>query len=386
MASAAAAEARRKAASTTGYYNLKLGPTAWNFSAGLGLEYNDNVNLTQNSPEADLIFLPQINTRMRWPVSDQNSINLGLGAGYAAYLQHPDLDRPFITADSDSGLSFDLYVGDFWINLHDRVSITENAYQDPSVAGTGAYSQLQNSLGVTTVWDLNKVLLQFDYNHVNQVTLTGNQGQSDGQSEVLSASAGYALKPGVLLGVELGGALLHYTGTNTPYSDASQWNAGAFYETQVSEYVHFRGSAGYTVYTPESSGTNGTGSAFDGMYAQLALTHRVNRYLDYSLSGGRTISSSLFGGATDLYYANLQANWNVLRGISLPTSFIYNHGTTLVSGGETYDQYGPQITLGRSLTANLSSSLAYQFYWRGSDLPNRNYMVNVVSLNFSYRF
>ena len=50
MASAEAAEARRQAASTIGYYNLKLGPTAWNFGAGLGLEYNDNVIYTQNQP------------------------------------------------------------------------------------------------------------------------------------------------------------------------------------------------------------------------------------------------------------------------------------------------------------------------------------------------
>ena len=71
--------------------------------------------------------------------------------------------------------------------------------------------------------------------HINYVSLNGNQRQSDGQSEVFSTSAGYALQPGSLVGVELGGGLLHYTSTNTSLSDAKQWNTGVFYETQVSQ-------------------------------------------------------------------------------------------------------------------------------------------------------
>ena len=64
LASAEAAAARRRAASTVGYYNLKLGPTAWNFGAGLGVDYNSNVNYTESNPEGDFIFRPEIRTRM----------------------------------------------------------------------------------------------------------------------------------------------------------------------------------------------------------------------------------------------------------------------------------------------------------------------------------
>ena len=73
IAGADAAAARHKAASTLGYYNLKLGPTAWNFGAGLGLDYNSNVYYTENNPQGDFIFAPQINTRMRWPVRMKSS-------------------------------------------------------------------------------------------------------------------------------------------------------------------------------------------------------------------------------------------------------------------------------------------------------------------------
>jgi hypothetical protein len=384
MASAQAAELRRRAATALDYYDLKLGQTAWKFGAGMGVEYNDNVNYTQNNPESDFILRPEINTLLFWPVSDRNSVNLVLGAGYSAYVQHSELSRYFITPDS--GLSFDLYAGDFWINLHDRLYITENSYQDPSVAGTGDYSQLQNTLGVSALWDLNKAVLRWGYDHQNYVYLSSTQNQPDGEAEVFSVSAGYAPRAGALLGVELGGMLLNYTGANTLYSDARQWNFGGFYESQVSKYIHFTGHVGYTEYKPDSSIPIGHGGDLSGIYAQLALTHRVNQYLDYSLDGGRTISSTLQGGTVVLYSLGWRANWRVFRKTTLSTSFVYNHGIELYGVGEIFDQYGPQISLGRRLSDKLSTSLSYQFYWRTSDQPGRDYTVNIVSLNLRYTF
>lgn len=391
MASAEAAEARHKAASSIGYYDLKLGPTVWNFGAGLEVDYNSNVNITESNPEGDFIFRPQINTRMLWPVSEQNSINLALGGGYSAYLKNPKLDQVFIAPGSE--LSFDLYVGDLWINLHDRFSISENSYQDPTVAGTGNYSQLQNALGMVTTWDLNKVIAKIGYDHVTYDSLSSGNAQNSGAqpsgySEVFSTSAGYTLKPGMLLGVELGGSLINYnvTTTNQAYSDGTQWNAGGFYDTPLSEYIHFTAHAGYTVYSPRSSGATISGGDFSGIYAQVDVRHRVNQFMEYSLSGGRNLNIAFFGGTVDRYFARWQANWQVVRKVTLATSMTYEHGSYLYAGAETYDQYGPGISLSRPITAKLIGSLGYQVYLRDSDLPGRNYTVNVVSLSVNYAF
>ena len=391
IAGAEAAEARRKAASTIGFYDLKLGPTAWSFGAGVEVDYNSNVNYTESNPEGDFIFRPQINTRMLWPVSDQNSISLALGGGYSAYLKHSNLDGLFMTPGTE--LSFDLYAGDFWINLHDRFSIIENAYQDPTVAGTGNYSQLQNALGLATTWDLNQAVVKFGYDHVNYDSLNGSGSQysgsqQSGYSEVFSASAGYTLKPGMLLGVELGGSLINYDTitTNQPYRAANQWNVGGFYDAPVSEYIHFTAHAGYTMYSPQSSGVPTTGESFTGMYGQIDIRHRVNQYVEYSLSGGRTLNVFFYGGTVDQYFASWQANWHLVEKLALTTSFTYQHGTLLAVGGEVYDQYGPGIGVSHRITAKLSSNLGYQLYVRGSDLPGRNYTANVVSLSLNYAF
>src|SRR5947209_3494949 len=75
IAGAQAAEARRKAHSTIGYYNLTLGPTGWKLTSSLGIQYDDNVTLTSKA-ESDVLFTPEVDMHMLWPVSEENSLDL----------------------------------------------------------------------------------------------------------------------------------------------------------------------------------------------------------------------------------------------------------------------------------------------------------------------
>ena len=391
LASAEAAEARRKNSTTVGYYNLQLGQTYWRFSGALGADYNSNVNLNQTGAKGDYILRPEIDVSLLVPVSDKNSLNVSVGAGYSAYVMHSELRRYYVTPNTE--VSFDVYAGDFWINLHDRISVTENSYSDPTVAGDGNYSQLQNAAGVAVVWDLNKLVLHFGYDHVNYSTLSsshgsGGGGQPDGASELFSASAGCLIKPGLQLGVELGGGILNYgaSSTNSSFSNATEWNAGAFCEAQASEYTHLRVSAGYTQYLPEAGTLRGGGLTYSGVYTALDLNHRLNQYVDYTLSLGRNINFAFSGGTVDLYFAEWKANWKIFRKTSLATSFNYEHGSQIGSNPETFDRYGPAINLGRPITEKLDGTLGLQFYWRGSNLAGRDYTACVISSNLRYRF
>ncbi len=385
IAGAQAAEAQRQAAMAVNYYNLQFGPSYWNFGTGLGAQYNSNINLTDTNQESDIIFTPQINTRMLWPVSDKNNLNLTLGAGYSAYVENPRLDRAFISPGS--GLSFDLYAGDFWINLHDRFSILESPYQDPTVAGSGNYSQFQNAAGVTTVWDLNKFVAKAGYDHLDSVPINGSQGQSGISEEIFSLWGGYTLKPQMLLGLNGGASLVNQgtTWTNGSVGNGVQWNVGPFFEAQASEFIKVSVNGGYTDFVPESGGNIRSGD-LSGAYGQASITHRLNQYVSYSLAGGRIFSISTYGSAMDMYFANLGANWNLVHNVSLGTTFSYYHGVPTGSDSETYDQYGPQVSLSHSFIKNLSSSLTYALYLRDSNQAGRSYTLNLVTLSLSYRF
>ena len=389
LAGAQAARARHEAAETVGFYNVKLGPTAWTFGAELGLEANDNIRLEAENQMGDLIIHPGLNTRMILPVSQVNSLNLAFIAGYSAYVEHPEFNRFYITPGSE--LSFDSYLGDFWFNFHDRFSMTEDNYQDPTVVGSADYSMLQNVAGLTVTWDLNKIVARVGYDHVNYDSLyaTGqNQtGQPDGASEVFFGSAGYRITSAITAGLELGGSLLSYSQQNTNqfFSDATEWSAGGFVQAQISQYLSGRASVGYTVYTPEEI-VSGISGDFTGLYADLELTHRLNQYIDYTMSAGRTINFAFYGGNVDLYFVRWQAHWHFLHKIDLGTAFDYEHGTQLGLGGETFDRYGPALSVGRAITSKLSASLNYQYFWRNSNVSGRDYAANIVTLNATYRF
>jgi hypothetical protein len=385
-----AAESQRQAASTIGYYNLLWGPVAWRFSSGLGLDFDDNVNLQSKNQESDFILRPNLNAQMHWPVTQRNSLDISLGAGYSLYTTHSELNQFYV--NPGSGLSFDIYAGDCVINVHDRVTITENSYQNPTAGNNGNYSQLENAAGTSLLWDLNKVVAQFGYDHLNNVSLGTSEQIPDSTSDNWFLNAGVRVLPEVTAGVEGGVGLIRYDqGQSTaPQPDATQWNAGVFCKAQISEYISGRIDAGYTKYLPGSTTgfTNLSSSA--NLYFQASISHELNKFINYSLTAGRSTDSSYFGQPYDYYFVRMQPSWNLFRNYQLSTPFFWEQGTQLYTQAsavaENYTQYGAGINISRAITKKLTGTLSYQFVEETSDQSDLNYTVNIVSLSFSYQF
>lgn len=381
---AEAAAARRQQVTTIGYYNIKLGDTVWRFSAGVGLEYSDNVNLAQTNAVGDVTVSPSLNTSMFWPVSEKNALNVSLDVGYTFYATRSELDRAYIQPGSE--ISFDIFVKDFDINFHDRPSLVQYSYQNPSVTGTGDYAQLQNVAGVSVAWDLNKAVVNTGFDHNNYWSLgsSGSSSQQDGTSDTFYTSVGAYFWPELQLGVEAGAGFIKYSSATTP--NAFQWNAGTFAKYQASEYLHFRTSVGYTVYSPEATGVFALLEATTLIYLDLSMTHRLNQYVSYTLNASRGVNLSFFGQTYESYEAGLTIEWRFIRKISVRTPFSYEHGSEISGAGETFEQFQTGINLDRMLTQKLNAGLGYHLALRDSQTQGRNYTVNTVSLNFSYRF
>ena len=385
LAGAKVATSRHEAALQMARPAFKVGPSIWSVGAGLGLQASDNIQLESADPKSDFAFHPEIHARMLCPVSDKNALNLAFRTGYSAYVVHPELNRFYIGPESK--LDFEIYAGDFRINFHDRCSLLENNYEDPTVVGSGDYTRLENAVGATALWDLNKAIVSFGYDHINYISYGANTAAfPDAQSDVLFSSAGYQLKPGLLTGLELGGTLFQYEASGTSYvSDALQWTIGPFVDLQLSDYLTCRVGAGYSAYTPEGDSKPATEDNY-GLYAQVALTHRLNKFVEYTFTGGKNITFALYSGTVDLTYARLVTNWQVIRKWNMAICLAYEHGSDVTVGGETFDRFGPGISLERSVTRSMTASLEYQFYKRTSNLPNRDYNTNILMARLNYEF
>lgn len=386
LAGPEAAANRREAALELAQPAFELGPTTWSLGLGLELQGSDNIRLESSHPESDLVAHPELHAGMLCPISDNNALQLNLRTGYSAYLDHTEFNRFYIGPESE--LSFEIYTGDFRINLHDRVSMLENNYQDPTIVGSADFTRLENSAGESTLWDLNKVLLSLAYDHVNYVTYSGAEATTampDAASEIVALSAGYHWRPGLLAGTEASLTWFRYKGpiSGRNFSDALQSSAGPFVELQLSDYVSGRASGGYSAYFPSE---NSSFEECQSLYARVDLTHKVNRVLDYTLTGGRNITFALYGGTVDLAYASWRGNWRLIRKLTLATAFSYEHGSDLATGGETFDRYGPGVSFERLLTERMTARLEYQFYSRESDVSGRDYTTNIVMARLTYDF
>ena len=380
-----AAEARKRALENENY-NLKMGPVKFRFSGALGIEATDNVRYTGGSPQADLIFRPQLNTFAQWRLTEKNSLSLGLGIGYEKFINTADYDRFFITPDTD--LSFDIYAGDFLINLHDRFSYSSDVTANPTITGTGSQAHFGNTLGIRTVWDLNKAFLSASYDHQNYISAESQFDNLTHSAELFTAAFGFQLRPTVQIGLQVGGGLLDY---NAPLSQDNQHiSIGPFVSAQLSEYTSFRLSAGYVTYFLNAFGVTNAASTLDAYYVDGSLNQRVGQLLTHSLSIGRSLQPGLgsqFGAQVlDLWRIQYSAAWNVLRKTGVGTTFSFEHGTQGGVTGETFDRWGGGISFSRALTKKASGSIGYQFYLRNSNIPTQDYTQNRLVLNVVYAF
>ncbi len=367
-------------------FSLELGPVSMRFEGGLEIDVTDNVKYVSDNPQEDLIFRPQLKAFSSWRVSERNTLSLGLGIGYEKYLNTTEYDRFFISPDTD--LSFDIYAGDFLINLHDQFNYTGDVSSSPTISGTGSLPRFENTVGIRTVWDLNKAFISVSYDHQNYIATDSVYDYLTHSAELLTATVGFQLRPTVQAGLQLGGGLIDYT---QPLSQDNQHvSIGPFVSAQLSENTSFRLGGGYVMYFLDTLGLTDLTSSVDAYYLEASLNQRVSKLLTHSLSFGQSLQSQFGSGRgsqlLDSKYIAYSASWNLLRKTALYTTLRYEHDQQSGLLGETFDWFGTTVSLSRPITQSLSATLGYQFHLKDSDRKGSDYLQNRLVLSLAYAF
>jgi hypothetical protein len=170
-------------------YNLLLGPVRFRVGATVGVEYNDNINYAEVHTEDDVIVTPNLTLDMIWPVTQLNTLRLDLGIGYSFYLDHSGADTDYLLVAPKSQLAFDIFIGDFRINLHDKMQLQQDPVQEGALSNVSNYGRFENTAGVSLLWDLNKLLLQVGYDHYNFVATNSDFDYLNRNAEMVGGSA-----------------------------------------------------------------------------------------------------------------------------------------------------------------------------------------------------
>jgi hypothetical protein len=416
LAGESAAEARRQSIDKIPY-NIEVGPIKFRFSATMGFEYNDNINLAEDGsavffsptgpilvttkPQEDFILRPQVNLNALWPITQLNTFKIDIGVGYAIYLDHSNYNTNGVLVNPGSQVAFDIFVGDFRINFHDRFSLEQDPVAEIALSNVADYGRFQNTAGVSVLWDLNKAVVTLGYDHYNFISTTSVFDYLDRNAEIFTGSIGFTPTSTMTVGIE--GSFVDTYYDQQILNDSRNYSVGAFMETQLTSYLKLRVAGGYQKIDFDNTGLVNDAHNLSDYYANALLSHRVNSVLTQNLAVGHETQLGVNSNYVKLNYVRHTTSWNILYHTLLSTELFYEDADDSGGSGilfapvpgvpninpfvaEHIHRYGGALTLGYQLTPHVTLGLRYQYTQKDSDQPLRDYRQNRVAFDGTYSF
>jgi hypothetical protein len=388
-------------------YTIKSGDFRFLVTPSLEMEWNDNINLSRTDALQDFILRPLLQIDANYPITQVNLLRLSVGVGYDEYLEHSEYSNWRVI--SGSQLSFDSYIKDILIDVHDRFSFVQDGAAQAVYAGTGNYALGNNVVGLTGTWNVENLNIILGYDHQNIVSAGTAIQSQNGSSELCVGRAGWKFDPNATAGIEA-------TYSSTDYDEAvlnnnSSYTVGAYGKWLPGSYFSVTSRAGYSIFqfqqtsqSAEIIGSTPTGnpivvltgkpiqtSDFNSWYGDLTLWHDITQTLSYSLSAGHEIQLGIQSDAVSDSYLRLSSTWKIIRNWDLHGSFSYEHGQQGVGSiagnlTETFDWYTGSIEINRQLTKRLRLGFNSRVTFRSSSSESLGYTQAMVGLQMAYAF
>jgi hypothetical protein len=386
----AAQELRR--ALTNEDYNIRVGELRFQTQARLGAAYTDNVFSSGTDKKDDFIINPEIDLAALLPIGHFNSLRLSLGLGYEWFAKNHSLngDAPLVNPDSE--LAFYLFVGDFRIKLHDRFTYQQTLTFDQQVPNqvrfynfndVARFDRLNNFVGTTIDWDLNKVILTGSYDHENFISTTERFKYLDRVSELFGLTANYLLGDRTRTGLEGMGSYNDFD-TETTLNDNWRGRVGPFIQAKLPQGIVARAGGGYELARFDS--TAGPGNNFSDYYVYGRLSQET-KWFTHSLGAGHETLPGDNANNLRTTYVRYSIITDVVKNISLE-----GYGSVNISrefGGsfeEKFNNYVAGCRLGYQFHKYWRAGLGYEFFYKDSEFSDRTYHRNLVSLDLTFRY
>jgi hypothetical protein len=352
------------------HYNVKIGPIPFRFGAGVEFQFTDNANLTTDNKTADLSILPHLDIYGGLRLSRQNVLSIQLGIGYLWNLNRPELDRALTNAsvglDSDSGISFDLKLGNFRINLHERPAIPRQQFDLITQRNPLQYSQFTNVAGVTVFWDMNsRTTASLQYDHVNVVSLKSEVENLDQSSDLFGASTTYRFSEALSLGIQANASYIKYK--RRFLNESANYDAGVTLTAQLGRNTMLRIVGGYQLGEFGSGGEIGDSSDTSNWHLRVSINNSLNKYVSQSLSFGHETQVGTASNSAVVDYIRHQMNFSFSRTFGLSTSASFDSASE--SGGifaQDFKLYQFGIYGYWTMSKYLSLNMSYRFIKRDS--------------------
>lgn len=390
------AAARVRANQEQSNYTFRSGDFRMLMAPSLSMQWNDNINCASTGQENDFIILPTLGVVMSYPLTQRNLLQLNVTAGYSEYVKHSNLSSFYMSAGS--GLSFDVYIRDIIINLHDQFSYIQNSAANPQVADTGTYGTFNNTAGLSGQWSLRTVDFTLGYDHQTSIATSSQFSSTDNSTEAAYAQAGYKLNSRLTTGGE--GSFSYTAYSQNVLNDATSYSLGVYGDWHPDAFIEVEPRVGYTINQFSQTSYLQT-SDLNSWYADLLVMHKITRSLSYSIDAGRNVSGAAQASADQYWFVNAGITWSFIRNFSFQPRFSFQNGKqgagTTVNPGflpflppsvltqtENYDWYSASLGFAYDISQRFTVGWNYQFTKRTSSIAGRGYTQNVIGIQISY--
>ncbi len=368
--------------------NVRIGPVDVRVGTSTFSEYNDNILRSGTEKLSDVIVGQTLDLHARWQLSDRNSIDLRVGAGIERYLQHHDRaptsqDGYDIYVTPDSSLSYDVFLGDMVLNIHDRFSIENRGRDDFELDDVQVIDSYSNAAGAALFIPLSSRFdVSIGYDYVINRGLDDRAEATSSNSHQFFADAGYS--PGGVwrLGLQASGASTDYL--DAARGDARTTNVGAYIELPLTRFTTIRASGGHqSIQIAEVDGASGN---YTGTYGQVSIANQLNRSITQNLSFGRQADLGSFSDIRITHSAQYRIYYRGRDGDELHLSASYemndDRGDSVARSErlgnslpviEDRSDFSTRLFYRRPLSRNLRASIGGGYSHSTSGVAGRNY-------------
>ena len=366
------------------HYNLAVGPLRVNLAAGVGMEYNDNVNLSDHDRQSDFIFRPSLNIDTVWQLSEMNTLRFSLGLSYAKYFNHTEYDSRGVLFSPNSELAMTILVGQVDITLRDRFSYQEDPYAIPTISNTAVFRRYENLVGAQADWDMNSLVhFTLGYNHYNLWVIGNTFPEASHSIDTVFLRPSVKVGPAVTVGLDASASYIQYD--TSVFDDAASILVGPYIDWSVTDATRFYVEGGYQDYLDEGGGEIGA-SDKNSYYIKSEIDNRLTDSFNQRLSLSRTIEAGYTSEYYELIHLEYAADWKMTPSLVFDPVLFYEHYNTSGGVSETGDRFGTDLGLRYILTPSVTLGADYRFLLNNSNGPDTDYYQNLVLLSLFYNF
>lgn len=388
-------------------YNFALGNFRFGLAMGIGIEWNDNINLSETNRESDFIFRPIINIESSWRLSDLNTLRFNVGLSYAKYFDHSELDSDGVLISPTSELSLTFFVSNVKFTVRDRLSYQEDTYDVPQLSGRSIYQRWENQAGIEMDWQASQTFdLSLGYDHYNLWTKGEDFSLQDRSIDTVFLKPGFQINPAIKIGINASASYINFDSDDR--ADGTGLLVGPYIEWQITEYTNLYLEGGYQMLNFDGA-SDFNNAAIDQLnlsdvdadsvrrilqdnedsnnfYIKFEINNRPSEFFRHRLSYSHTAE---VGFASDFYeidHVEYNADWKITEHAEVGPSVFYEYYTSSGSLAEEAQRFGAALGIRYHFNNSLTLGLDYRYIWKDSNLQGADYYQNVAFLSLYYKF